>query len=405
MAAGAMRYGFGYQGSKNKICRWLMEHLPRGKRFCDLFGGGFAVSHAALLSGKYNSVFYNEIDKNIFDIVRRYILDKEPVPMQWISREDFLRLKNTDPVVSLFWSFNQNRSGYLYSVEIEPWKKALHYARVLGDRLPLQAFNIDSDGLRADIRAHEKEYKEKYIKWYVKNILHDKNDYKELLKNLELNIKNNSEKLRQYLVDGLRKSGKKASDVDRFLGTNGMAGHYFGRSQWEFPTRENYVKLQSFLYLPLDYDKIYGLQELFERLESLERLQSLESLESLERLERLQSLERLEVNCGSYLDYEYQEGDVVYCDPPYENTAPTGYKNIFDSKQFYDWVYSRPFQVFFSSYKISDDRFYELDFIEKANLFNSLGNAKKNIERLYSNKPFSGAQRPLQTTIFDFLKE
>lgn len=133
MASGVMRYGFGYQGSKNKICRWLMEHLPRGKRFCDLFGGGFAVSHAALLSGKYNSVFYNEIDKDIFDIVKRYVLNKEPIPMQWVSREDFSRLKDKDPVISLFWSFNQNRSDYLYSEKIEPWKKALHYAVVFRD--------------------------------------------------------------------------------------------------------------------------------------------------------------------------------------------------------------------------------------------------------------------------------
>ena len=338
MAAGAMRYGFGYQGSKNKICRWLMEHLPRGKRFCDLFGGGFAVSHAALLSGKYKSVFYNEINKDIFDIVRRYILNKEPVPMQWISREDFSRLKDTDPVVSLFWSFNQNRSSYLYSVEIEPWKKALHYARVLGDRLPLQAFDIDSDGSRANIRAHEKEYKEKYIKWYLE------------------------------------------THKEQSQGSMGSLG-----------------RLQ-------DLGSLGRLQDL----ESPGRLQDLESLgrlQDLESLQSLQSLKRLEVNCGSYLDYEYKEGDVVYCDPPYENTNTEGYKNIFDSKQFYDWVFNCPFQVFFSSYEISDDRFYELDFIEKTNNFTNLGSAKKNIERLYSNKPFPGAQRPQQTTIFDFLKE
>lgn len=342
MATGVMRYGFGYQGSKNKICRWLMEHLPCGKRFCDLFGGGFAVSHAALLSGKYNSVFYNEIDKNVFDIVRRYILNKEPVPMQWISREDFLRLKNIDPVVSLFWSFNQNRSTYLYSVEIEPWKKALHYAVVFSDYSLIDEY---------DTR--------------LKSIIDDNT-----IEKRRLNCKKGN-----GLLYGIIKNAKRLDELDFKYSPKCKSGNTVA------PRKDI-----------LDFLKI-------------ERLQSLESLESLERLQSLESLGRLQVNCGSYLDYEYQEGDVVYCDPPYENTSTKGYRDIFDSKQFYDWVYSRPFQVFFSSYEISDDRFYELDSIEKTNQFNSLGNAKKNIERLYSNKLFSGAQRPQQMTIFDFLKE
>ena len=50
----------------------------------------------------------------------------------------------------------------------------------------------------------------------------------------------------------------------------------------------------------------------------LQQLQQLERLERLEQLERLERLERLEIHLGSYEDYEYQEGDVVYCDPPYE---------------------------------------------------------------------------------------
>ena len=65
------------------------------------------------------------------------------------------------------------------------------------------------------------------------------------------NIKKNTEYLQNYLLDGLKQSGKRPCDVDRYLGTNGMAGHYFGKSQWEFPTKEVYEKLQNFLYLPV----------------------------------------------------------------------------------------------------------------------------------------------------------
>ncbi len=58
-----MRYGVGYQGSKNRIAKDIINILPSGERFVDLFGGGFAMSHCALLSNKYNKVLYNEYDK------------------------------------------------------------------------------------------------------------------------------------------------------------------------------------------------------------------------------------------------------------------------------------------------------------------------------------------------------
>lgn len=48
-----MRYGIGYQGSKNGIAEQIIAHLPAGRRLVDLFGGGFAISHCALLSGKW----------------------------------------------------------------------------------------------------------------------------------------------------------------------------------------------------------------------------------------------------------------------------------------------------------------------------------------------------------------
>ena len=46
------KYGITYQGSKNRIAGDLISLLPSGERFVDLFGGGFAMSHCALLSGK-----------------------------------------------------------------------------------------------------------------------------------------------------------------------------------------------------------------------------------------------------------------------------------------------------------------------------------------------------------------
>ena len=164
-----MRYGLPYQGSKNAIAEKLVSVLPCADNFYDLFAGGCAITHRAMIDGRWKNYYANDID-NIptlfFDAVNGKYKDEK----RWISREDFARLKDADLYVSLCWSFGNDRKSYLYSKEIEPWKKALHYARVLGDNSLLRDFGIKSDGNTKDIKKHHDEYKDKYIKWYIKNV-------------------------------------------------------------------------------------------------------------------------------------------------------------------------------------------------------------------------------------------
>ena len=168
-----MRYGLPYQGSKNAIAEKLVSVLPCADNFYDLFAGGCAITHRAMIDGRWKNYYANDID-NIptlfFDAVNGKYKDEK----RWISREDFARLKDADLYVSLCWSFGNNRKAYLYSKEIEPWKKALHYARVLGDNSLLRDFGIKSDGNPKDIKKHHNEYKDKYIKWYIKNVQDNK---------------------------------------------------------------------------------------------------------------------------------------------------------------------------------------------------------------------------------------
>ena len=388
-----MKYGITYQGSKNAIAEKIIEFLPSGRRFVDLFGGGAAISHCAVLSGKWQKVLYNEYNPLLVDLIKRAINGDYQNEKRWISREDFFRLKEQDGYIKYCWSFSCAGNYYLYSKEVEPWKKALHYARVLGDTVLFAELGIKTDGSRGDIQKNKEEYKRKYIGWYLKNVLNSQADFEKLRDNLQGKIKKQKEELRLYLCDALEKSGLKQSDIDRRLNTQ-MSEHWFGRSQWQFPTREFYNKMREFLPLK-DYDEVYGYAELLQSLGRPERLQSLEILERLQRLQRLQRLprlsrlEKLEINCGSYLDYQYKEGDVVYCDPPYEGTVQYD-KNGFPHKQFYDWVASREFPVYFSSYEISDSRFYKIYETEKISLLNNkVGNKGKlrKMEILYSNRP------------------
>lgn len=98
-------------------------------------------------------------------LFRDAIAGKYASETRWISREDFEALKDMNAYVRYCWSFANAGESYLYSREREPWMRAVHHARVLGNREPLREFGIDSDGSAVDIMAHEKEYREKYIRW------------------------------------------------------------------------------------------------------------------------------------------------------------------------------------------------------------------------------------------------
>lgn len=49
------------------------------------------------------------------------------------KREDFFRLKKDDTYVRLCFSFGNNQRTYCYSEQVEPYKKAFHYAICFGD--------------------------------------------------------------------------------------------------------------------------------------------------------------------------------------------------------------------------------------------------------------------------------
>lgn len=123
-----MKYGLPYKGSKNKLAERIVSLLPKRTHLIDLFCGGCAVSHAALLRNKYEHIHINDINWMCPTLFIDALNGKYQNETRWISREDFFRLKDTDPYVAVVWPFGNNLRNYLYSKEIEPLKKAIHYA-------------------------------------------------------------------------------------------------------------------------------------------------------------------------------------------------------------------------------------------------------------------------------------
>ena len=125
-----MSYGLPYKGSKNRIAKKILDVLPAAPVLYDVFCGGCAVTHAALLSGKYGRVVANDINGMIPHAFESAINGGFSNEDRWISRDDFQNLYKTDPYVAICFSFANNLIDYCYAAELEPYKRALHYANL-----------------------------------------------------------------------------------------------------------------------------------------------------------------------------------------------------------------------------------------------------------------------------------
>lgn len=392
-----MNYGLPYKGSKNSIAKWVISNLPASHTFVDLFAGGCAVTHAAILSGKFGRFIANDITEYP-QVFRDAIDGKYRNECRWISREDFFRLKDIDPYVRLCWSFGNGMRSYLYAPETERFKKHLH--AIFFAKTPGEASLMWRGFVRefAKIRKEIEDLTQKVLKLCEECGVTPKYNADGTL-NIEVMhadiFRVKSADLRGYLQNALKLSGLTQKDVYRHLG-NYMGRHYFSESQWALPTSEQYEKLQEILpALTIPWAALNeGLQSM-ERLERLERLEGLQSLESLERLERLeslqslQSLESLEVFQKDYTDITIPSGATVYCDPPYTGTS--GYLHDFDHERFLDWLRHRDFPVFVSEYSMPDD-FVCIASINKTCTYSSSKTIKR-VEKMFVHERWADAVR------------
>lgn len=118
------------------------------------------------------------------------------------------------------------------------------------------------------------------------------------------------------------------------------------------------------------------------------RLQHIERLERLLKIIDMPGISTLGIEAGKSYDEVPIIGvkPVVYCDPPYENTAEYR-EGGFDHETFYDWVMSREYPVYVSSYKVTDKRLKLVKAVNTRSLLGSAASAKPkyNYENLYWN--------------------
>ena len=303
-----MNYGLPYQGSKNRIARRLVDALPAAPVLYDVFCGGCAVTHAAMLSGKYQRFVINDRRGWLPDAFREAINGGYAHEDRWISREDFERLKDTDAYAATCFSFGNNARTYMYARPLERYKRALHYAIFWRDFAPWAALCPETADALASGLAPIEDRKRRRIQ------------------------------AGKFIVGSLKAqitAGTLTPDI-----------------------------LQKPIYRQIRRSK--GAMTTVETLQSLERLESQQSLQSLGSLERLQSLEGLQsppdtltVHSGDYRELCFDEPGIIYCDPPYKNT--TGYSEdcaeLFCHDEFYSWCETQKLPVYISEYQMPEERF------------------------------------------------
>lgn len=117
--------GIPYVGNKGQIAQKIIDELPTGKRFFDVFGGGGSMSLHAVNSGKYESVVYNNNTQAEADAFRELLftnkhadLFKSPPALTRdefkSTKERFNSMPNTrDFLLLTIWSFSNDLTSYL----------------------------------------------------------------------------------------------------------------------------------------------------------------------------------------------------------------------------------------------------------------------------------------------------
>ena len=309
-----MNYGLPYKGSKNRIAKKILDVLPAAPVLYDVFAGGCAITHAALLSGKYSRVVANDINGMIPHAFETAITGGFRNEDRWISRNDFQRLYKTDPYAAICFSFGNNLHEYCYARDLEPYKRALHYAIFWKDIAPWAELCPETaDALKTAVESERDRHK--------------------------------------------RRIG-----AGRAIVTALKAGLMNGTIDPAVMDKPIYKKIRPHNKLISPHLKSLERLERFERLKNLECLQTDESLcrlQSLERLERITDVDVppvLTVTTEDYKALTFERGGIIYCDPPYKSTEER-YGRGFDFEDFYSWCEHQANPVFISEYTMPEDRF------------------------------------------------
>lgn len=312
-------------GGKNATAENIVSMLPRGRRLLDLFGGGASVTHAALVSGRFDQVVYNDLDPLIVDMLRR-LKDEPLAPLRFVDRVEFKERYNVDPMVFFCWKFPSSAIEYCFSRGTEKLHELvfkLHEEREKGGlgEYRFQMALADPQSWAAD--ALEKAG--------VYNFTADE------VKHAEGLILHYMDKIRELLNKTLKEHGKTVAYCVKL--TNTAASHFFQKNQQQVPDIEALKTLDLGGAITISNELLDAINEYKDAVKELRYMKDcrqaykadwadvvrlIHPRANYRRLEAFsdclkQNADRITISNKEYNAVEVLPGDVIYLDPPYQD--------------------------------------------------------------------------------------
>lgn len=319
-----MNYGLPYKGSKNKLAEQIVSLLPPRKHLYDLFCGGCAITHAAMLSQKWESFTINDLNWQCPTLFVDALNGKYKNDTRWISREDFFRLKDSDPYVAFVWSFGNNLRDYIYSREIEPLKKAIHYALYFNDYSLALGMGYDLSFL-SQIATQEKRYSA--VRRYFQSF-----------GRMELQS---------------HEGGANRFIINKLGGVQQAFNHTLSEGEstnWRIAINGEGEQNQMLRSKKKKNPNTFTSNTIHEA-EGCYRQQH---QEHIRRLTICGGGDKISCYTGDYESVPIADDSVIYCDIPYLGTNVYQSEG-FDYERFYEWCFMQKEPVFISSYDMPSD--------------------------------------------------
>ena len=320
-------FGLTYMGSKNATAENIVSMFPRSRRLLDLFGGGASVTHAALISGRFEQVVYNDLDPLMVDMLKRLMSQPLP-PLRFVGRDEFKERCKVDPMVFFCWKYPGARSAYLFSPGTEKLHELifqLHEEREKGGlgEYRFQMALADPQSWAADALAKAGVY----------NFTTDE------VKHAEGLILSHMDKIRELLNTSLKEHGQTVAYCVKL--TNTTASHFFQKSQQHIPNMAALKALERGGAITVSDELLDAINEYKDAVKELRYMSDccktyrndwanviqLNRPKSIyKRLEAVadclkRNADRITITNRDYNAVEVLPGDVIYLDPPYQNTA------------------------------------------------------------------------------------
>ena len=324
-------FGLPYMGSKNATAENIVSMFPRSRRLLDLFGGGASVTHAALVSGRFEQVVYNDIDPLMVDMIKRLMTDPLP-PLRFVGRDEFKERYKVDPMVFFCWKYPGANIGYLFSRGTEKLFELifqLHEEREKGGlgEYRFQMALADPQSWATDALEAEGIY----------NFTPDD------IKRADAKILSHLDKIRELLNTSLKEHGQTVAYCVKL--TNTAASHFPQKLQQQVPTIDTLKTLERGGAITISDELLDAVNEYNDAVKELRHMKDCRQAYKADwsdviqlnkpkaiyrRLETVtdclkQNADRITITNRDYNAVEVLPGDVIYLDPPYQNKE--GYKS------------------------------------------------------------------------------